>query len=199
MNELRATVAIVRHHMDRRFAFDFAVQFVLVGLLGYGFAIAFGPVQPIVICGVLAATNAAERAHAATLRGVSWFAMPLFGRQLARAHAIAPVLGALAIPLGYATGTALRGVPFPLESLAATMLASSVAVLVSLSSVFRDGIRAALYVGIAIGAVATIATAFALLAPHGLAFAAALAFVEGFFALRAFGETLARYDPVPAV
>ncbi len=197
MNELRATVAIVRHHIDRKFALDFAMQFVLLGILGYVFAPTFGNVLPVVVCGALAATNAAERAHAATLRGVSWFAMPLFGRQLARAHAIAPVLGALAIPLGYATGAALRGAPFPSQALTGAILASSVAVLVSLSSVFRDGLRAALYVGIAIGAVVTIA--FGELAPHGLALAATLALVEGFFALRAFGETLARYDPIPAV
>jgi hypothetical protein len=61
--------------------------------------------------------------------------------------------------------------------------------------VFRDGLRAALYVGIAIGAVATIALS-ALVPEHGLEIALAVAFVEGFFALRAFGETLARYDPV---
>ena len=67
--------------------------------------------------------------------------------------------------------------------------------LVALSSVFRDGLRAALYVGIAIGAVVTIALS-ALVPEHGLEIALTLAVIEGFFALRAFGETLARYDPV---
>jgi hypothetical protein len=126
---------------------------------------------------------------------VSFFAMPLFGRQLARAHAIAPVLGALAIPLGYATGSALRGVPLGMQTTALLVVATIVAVLVALSSVFRDGLRAALYVGIAIGAVVTIALT-ALVPEHGLEIALTLAVVEGFFALRAFGETLARYDPV---
>jgi hypothetical protein len=158
MQEVRATIAIVRHHMGRRFALDFAMQFVIVGAIAYVFAHNFGTLYPVLLCGALAATNAAERAHAAELRHVSFFAMPLFGRQLARAHAI-------------------------------------VAVLVALSSVFRDGLRAALYVGIAIGAVATIALS-ALVPEHGLEIALTLAVVEGFFALRAFGETLARYDPV---
>ena len=194
---MRATIAIVRHHIDRRFAFDFAMQFALLGVLGYVFAHSFGSLYPIVLCGGLAATNAAERAHAAALRRVSFFAMPLFGRQLARAHAIVPVLGALAIPLGYAAGCALRAAPLPTHAVLATILAACVAVLVSLSSVFRDGVRAALYVGIAVGAAVTIALCS--LAPaHGLAIAIGLALVEGFFALRAFGETLARYDPIPS-
>ena len=195
MQEIRATIAIVRHHMGRRFALDFAMQFVIVGAIGYVFAHNFGTLYPVLLCGALAATNAAERAHAASLRHVSFFAMPLFGRQLARAHAIAPVLGALAIPLGYATGSTLRGVPLGAQTITLLVVAAIVAVLVALSSVFRDGLRAALYVGIAIGAVATIALS-ALVPEHGLEIALTLAVVEGFFALRAFGETLARYDPV---
>jgi hypothetical protein len=196
VQEIRATIAIVRHHMGRRFALDFAMQFVIVGAIGYVFAHNFGTLYPVLLCGALAATNAAERAHAASLRHVSFFAMPLFGRQLARAHAIAPVLGALAIPFGYATGSALRGVPLGAQTITLLVVAAIVAVLVALSSVFRDGVRAALYVGIAIGAVATIALS-ALVPEHGLEIALTLAVVEGFFALRAFGETLARYDPIP--
>jgi hypothetical protein len=131
------------------------------------------------------------------LRRVSFFAMPLFGRQLARAHAIAPVLAACAIPLGYEAGAALRGAPLTLPSFTITVLATVVATLISLSSVFRDGLRAALYVGLAIGTVALIAAATALVPERATPIAFGIAVVVGFFALRAFGETLARYDPLP--
>jgi hypothetical protein len=200
VQELRATLAIVRRHIDRRFAFDFGMQFGLVGALGYIFAHTFGaPAIPILICGALAAANAAERHHAESLRRVSFFAMPLFGRQLARAHAIAPVLASLAIPLGYIAGSALRGVPLAPSLCAVLCFAAVVAVLVSLSSVFRDGMRAALYVGLAIGAAASLALVVIVLPAHAVLAALGLATIEGFFALRAFGETLARYDPIPAV
>jgi hypothetical protein len=198
VHELRATIAIVRRHIDRRFAIDFGMQFALTGAIGYIFAHLFGTLAiPIVVCGGLAAASAAERQHAAMLRRVSFFAMPLFGRQLARAHAIAPVLAACAIPLGYEAGAALRGAPLALPAFTIVILATVVATLISLSSVFRDGLRAALYVGLAVGAVAVIAVAAALVPEHAMPIAAALAVVVGFFALRAFGETLARYDPLP--
>ncbi len=199
MHELRATIAIVRRHIDRRFALDFAMQFALVGAIGYIFAHVFAaPPIPILICGTLAAASAAEREHAASLRRVSFFAMPLFGRQLARAHAIAPVLSALSIPLGYATGCALRGAPLAPPAFGILVLTAIVGALVSLSSVFRDGVRAALYVGLAIAAAASLAIVAVVFPGHAFAADAALAAVEGFFALRAFGETLARYDPLPA-
>ena len=56
---------------------------------------------------------------------------------------------ALAVPLGYATGSALRhAAPSP-TMFVEMLLAALVATLVSLSSVFRDGARAALYVVLA--------------------------------------------------
>jgi hypothetical protein len=199
VTELRATVAIVRRHIDRRFAIDFAMQFALVGAIGYIFAHAFAaPSIPIVLCGALAAASAAEREHAAGLRRVSFFAMPLFGRQLARAHAIAPVLSALSVPLGFVVGSAFRDAPPAPVTIAIALLATIVAVLVSLSSVFRDGARAALYVGLAIAASAVLALVPYAVPAHALVVALAVAVVIGFFALRAFGETLARYDPLPA-
>jgi len=200
VNELRATVAIVRRHMDRRFALDFAAQFALVALIAYFFARLF-PVwwTPLAIVSALAATVAAERSHAQSLRRLTFFAMPLYGRQLARAHAIAPSLMALAVPFGYATGAALRRQPLHAAMFAATILAALVATLVSLSSVFRDGYRAALYVFLAAALAAAVTVVpFALVPSARRAALAAmvLAVVTGFFALRAFGETLARYDPV---
>ena len=200
MNELRATVAIVRRHIDRRFAFDFIAQFALVGAIAYFFARLFPAWwTPLAIVSALAAAIAAERSHAESLRRLTFFAMPLYGRQLARAHAIAPSLMSLAVPLGYATGAALRHEPLAPAIFAATILAALVATLVSLSSVFRDGYRAALYVVLAAvlaAAVTVVPFAFVPAPTRAALAAAALAVVTGFFALRAFGETLARYDPV---
>jgi hypothetical protein len=201
VNERRATIAIVRRHVDRRFALDFVVQFALVGVIAFLFArLLYAWWTPLAIVSALAAAIAAERSHAESLRRVTFFAMPLYGRQLARAHAIAPALMALAVPLGYASGAALRREPLAASMFEATILAALVATLVSLSSVFRDGYRAGLYVVLAtaLAAAVTVAPlAFIGSPPRATLVAALLAFVAGFFALRAFGETLARYDPVP--
>jgi hypothetical protein len=198
MSDLRPTIAIVRRHLDRRFGVDWAMQFLLVAALGYVFSPAFGSTfVPLALASTLAAASAAERAHAATLRRVSFFAMPLYGRELARAAAIAPVVSALSVPLGYAAGAAARG-HAPSAQLAGAMLIAAVdATLVAVSSVFRDGAAAALYV--VLGTVAGFgAAALAFVpVPHAGPFALAAGVGVGFGALRAFGETFARYDPLP--
>jgi hypothetical protein len=199
MNEFRATVAIVRRHIDRRFAIDWAMEFGIVAAIAYIFTHTFAhPLFPLGIASVLAAASAAERDHAASLRRVTFFAMPLYGRQLARAHAVAPSLLALAIPCGYTLGAFARTHVFPVQLFAAMLCAALVATLVALSAIFRDGARAWLYVGLAAVAGPLVASPYVLLGGRGLTLTFALALVTAFFALRAFGETLARYDPLPA-
>jgi len=192
----RATLAIVRRHIDRRFALDWTMQFFIVGAISYALAAMF-PLAILPAVATLAAVTAAERSTAKSLRRLTFFTAPLYGRQLARAHAVAPALGALSIPLGYACGTALRGHPIAPEALATAILVALVATLVSLSSVFRDGARATLYVALAIAAGFTLIVPLWVHAPYAFGAAVTLAIVEGFLALRAFGETLARYDPLP--
>ena len=198
MNEARATLAIVRRHLDRRFAVDWTMAFVIVGALAYLFAPVFPQaVFAIAITSTLAAVAAGERGQAASLRRVTFFAMPLYGRQLARAHAVAPGLLALTVPLGYACGAALRGRPLPYDVFFSIVLGALVATLVSLSSTFREGPRAWLYVLLA----AVVGTAIGIVpqelgTPHVFAIALAISLIAGYFALRAFGETLARYDPI---
>jgi hypothetical protein len=199
VNEFRATVAIVRRHMDRRFAIDWGMQFAIVAAIAYIFTRTFAhPLIPLAIASVLAAASASERSHAESLRRLTFFAMPLYGRQLARAHAIAPSLLALAIPAGYAFGSVLRVRAFPAELLTAMFGAALVSTLVALSAIFRDGIRAALYVVLAAAAGLAVTVPWVLHLEHGFTIGVALATIIGFFAIRAFGETLARYDPVPA-
>jgi len=199
VNETRATFAIVRRHLDRRFAFDWCAQAVIVAILAYIFAPGFGR-SALVALGALAAlaiATALEGQHVASLRRVGFFSVPLFGRQLARAHAIAPSLAALALPIGYAVGAAVRGVPIGIERFAIAGCVVELATLIALSAIFRDGRDRTFYVAIAFGAASVIATLATLSTPHAARIAAAVAIVIGFFALRAFGETLARYDPLP--
>jgi len=195
VNETRATIAIVRRHIDRRFAVDWAMQFALVLALAYVFVPRFG-YSALVVIAVLATTIAAEGTHVASLRRLTFFTVPLYGRQLARAHAIAPSLLSLSLPLGYAAGAALRGYAPEPERFVTAVLVALIATLVGLSATFRDGRDRGLYAALALGAGLTIALTYT--AEHRWFDATlVLAAGEGFFALRAFGETLARYDPLP--
>ena len=199
MSELRATVAIARRQIDRRFALDWAMQFAIVSAIAYAFATTFPqPLGPVAIASVLCAANAAERAHVAALRRLTFFTAPLFGRQLARAHAVAPALLALAVPLGYAAGAALRRAPLTARDLALAIVAALLSATIALSAIFRDGAPAWFYLGLAATTAFGVAYGIDALAPgRSLGFTLAVAATIGFFALRGFGETLARYDPVP--
>ncbi len=198
MNRLRATLAIVRRHIDRRYALDWAMQFLLIGAISFVFGRLFPDTLEIFgIVGFVAAASVIDRQHRRLLRRLTFFTAPLFGRQLARAHAIAPACAALSIPLAYLSGAALAGRALPAPLGLGLTAAALVAATIALSSAFREGYRAALYVGLAGAAALTLGLPFESRWPHALALSAGLAVIEGFFALRAFGETLARYDPLP--
>lgn len=167
--------------------------------LSLGLAYAFVPLfgrSALAVIATLAATAALEGTQARSLRRLTFFTVPLYGRQLARAHAIAPSLLALSLPFGYAAGAALRGYPIDLDRFVCAALVAIVTMLVALSAAFRDGRARALYAALAFAA--GLGIALTDLPGHPLFVATlALAAIVGFFALRAFGETLARYDPLP--
>ena len=198
MNERRATIAIVRRHIDRRFGVDWLMAFALVAALAAIFAPSFGNVALFVLA-ALASVMPIESQHIASLRRLTFFSVPLFGRQLARAHAVAPTLAALALPCGYAVGAAIRGVPISPERFFAAICIVTIATLVALSGTFRDGRDRALYVGLALTTSVSLALLDAIAEPTALRIVAALAVLVGYIALRAFGETLARYDPLPTL
>jgi hypothetical protein len=119
---------------------------------------------------------------------------PLFGRELARAKALVPCVAAALAALVYACAQAPRGASsVPLELLVA-IAAVIAATLTALSATIRRGGSRLLYVALAAAtscaAYAAVAVARSVIAE--LAFCAVVAF----FALRQYGEALARYDPI---
>jgi len=198
MNGFRASLAIIRRSLDRRFATTwllwFASAFSLAALAGARLpAIAW-----LAFLIVAEAPAAAFDGRNDPRRRVSFFAMPLYGRQLARALAVAPCLESLAAPLAVIAGLALAGRPLGGAGALTVSVAAVAATLVALSARLRTGREAALYVALALAAETSI-VAPRFLAPAGsLTLSLALAGLIAFCALRAFGETLARYDPIPA-
>jgi hypothetical protein len=119
---------------------------------------------------------------------------PLYGRELARAKALAPVAVATLVTLAYWGSQSLAGFPASPLSFALALAAVIACTMVALSATLRTGMSRLFYVALAC---ATGAIAFA------LAFYARSAIAEVLFcvlvalvALRQYGESLARYDPV---
>jgi hypothetical protein len=104
-------------------------------------------------------------------------------------------------PLGLAAGltlASLLGRPVPADApamLGALALGQPVTALVALSGCLRRGRARALYAALAIAAGASIELVGVFGGPVALGGSALAAAAIGFAALRAFGETLARYDP----
>ncbi len=192
MSEARATVAIALRRMSRRFAATWLLRCGAAALAG-----ALCPAGPLAFAAAAAlAVAAAPLGATRGIRDLSYFALPLYGRQLARAQAIAPCVGALAVPLGFGAGAALAGKALSAEHLVALALAAVVAALIAVSAALREGPRAWLYVLLAWGGGALVAGATQASGRFGGLAPPLVAFLVGFIALRQFGETLARYDPV---
>ncbi|HEY4433285.1 MAG TPA: hypothetical protein VGM99_02680 [Candidatus Cybelea sp.] len=119
---------------------------------------------------------------------------PLFGRELARAKAAVPCAAGLLATIVYAGVQIARGSP----DAAATLLAVSPAViacsLVALSATVRLGWTRALYVVLAC---LTSVVAYSLgVAERLILLEVAFCAIVAFAALRQYGETLARWDPL---
>lgn len=119
---------------------------------------------------------------------------PLYGRELARARALVPctaaALAAVLFALGQAFGDASRAPLTAIIALAAVLAGT----LTALSATIRHGMSRLLYVALAAAACcsAYLLVAAAHCVPAELAFCS----VTAFFALRQYGEALARYDPI---
>lgn len=194
-------MAVVRSELDVRYALAVIEAFfpaLLGGLFQFPWMQRNGFLhesEMLVI--LLGAAQSIEWNLGRRVLDLSYFALPLYGRQLARAHAIPMLLCALAPPLGYMSGSALAGVRPDVRFLLFATLAVGVKNLASLSVAFRNGPSAWLFRalsvagGLIVGGLAIGATADGMLA----SLLCASAF--GFIALRQLGETIARYDPLP--
>jgi hypothetical protein len=154
-----------------------------------------GPAAPVLFCtllGIALALVQSPGLHPHLDRCEQ--SAPLFGRELARAKALVPCVAAALAVLAYA-GAALTsgatGTPAAFLIALPAVLAST---LVALSATLRRGAARLLYVLLA---VATSAAAYALAAAaRSVPAELALCAIVAFFALRQYGEALARYDPI---
>lgn len=120
---------------------------------------------------------------------------PLFGRQLARAKALVPCTAAVAAVAVYTLVASMRGLNAAGVSGLMSVVAVVATTLVALSASLRTGWPRALYI-VASCAIGGVAYALSVSAPYGIAPETAFCAVVAFVALRQYGETLARYDPV---
>ncbi|MBV9718913.1 MAG: hypothetical protein JOZ77_06315 [Candidatus Eremiobacteraeota bacterium] len=119
---------------------------------------------------------------------------PLFGRELARAKALVPCVAAAIAALVFIIAQALRGTGGLPLTLAIALAALVAATLTALSATIRRGASRVLYVALA---AATSCAAYAFVAVvHSLVGELVFCAVVAFLALRQYGETLARYDPI---
>jgi hypothetical protein len=129
---------------------------------------------------------------------------PLFGRELARAKALAPLIAATLTALVYWSAQFLSGFAAPPTFFVLALASVYATTLVALNATLRRGWRRAIYL---VMCAATVAVAYALALyidpgtnrrSDAVGVASELAFcaVTGFIALRQYGEALARYDPV---
>ena len=119
---------------------------------------------------------------------------PLFGRHLARAKALVPCVAATLAVAVYAIAEALRGTPGVPITFVIALVAVLAATLTALSASVRRGAPRLLYVTLAAGvAVAGYALAAG---AHSILAQVVVCAIVGFLALRQYGETLGRYDPI---
>jgi len=195
MSAVRATVAIVRRSVDRRFGARLAAATLAGAAVG---VVGTPDVARAALVLALARGPATGFDRRLDLIGrVSLYAMPLYGRQLARALAIAPAIDALAFPSGVALGAYLRGRHVPRELAIAVGFATVAGTFVALSARLRTGPVVGLYALLAVVAEAAVLGPYALRTPRPARPALGLAAAIGFTALRGLGEALARYDPLP--
>jgi hypothetical protein len=189
----RAALAITRRRLSSRALYDIAGTCAIGAALGF----IFHPTDVLAMATLVSIAGAtASRFLRAEFRNPIVFAAPLYGRELARAEAIVPLLRTLAFALALVIASATRGDASSAQTLLIVCLSGAVAALTALSGALRDGWNEYLYTLLAIstGIVTALSSRIAgngtVLAP--IAIASLIAYV----ALRAFAETLARYDPV---
>ena len=194
----RATFAMVRI----RFGDEPSAGLIALALLGFANALkpngsqAAAVAATIVVAGVaIAVGTTLRRASIARTTELRLFAAPLYGKEVARAQALVPCAISLALPLVLLL--AYRpGAPLGPNAIAGLALGLVAATLVALGGTLRVGRNRAIYVAAALALGCTIALTALVLGRNGLLVGLLVAVVVAYAALRAFGETLARFDPI---
>jgi hypothetical protein len=173
----------------RTIAYAFAAAVVVAFVQPSGLA------APLFFCGLLgiavALTQGPGRHRHLDLCEES---APLYGREMARAKALAPCAVAIFVSFAYWGAQSLAGFPAAPLSFALALAAVLASTLVALSATIRTGSARLLYLGMAC---ATSAIAFALaFYVRSAAAEIAFCFLISLVALRQYGEALARYDPI---
>jgi hypothetical protein len=196
---LRPTLAIVRRELAFGGGLHAAASFALCAFLGFWSAHPGEPVpDSIAPLSVALALGVAFTRNTRRTNFLAYAGAPFYGRQLARALAVAPCLVALAAPFGFCAGAFARGAAPDGAVLIVSAAASVVTTLLALAACFRFGRSWSLYLGLAFGAgLAVILTLVFVRSPAAASlFALATAGVIGYFGLVSLSETLARYDPL---
>lgn len=183
-------VLSARLYAQRRIvAYSCAAAFVVGLLQPAGFA------APLFLCSLLGIAMALAQSPGIHPH-LDWceHSAPLFGRELARAKALVPcVAGALAA-LVYACAQLLRGLPDVPLTFLVVIGALMAATLTAVSATIRRGVSRVLYVVIA--AATSVAAYVLVMTTRNVLAELAFCAVVAFFALRQYGEALARYDPI---
>ena len=184
-----AAVLRARLHAQRRILFAAYAAAIVVGLLAPA-----GPAGIVLFCTLLGIGFALAQSpglHPHLDRCEQ--SAPLFGRELARAKAFVPCVAVAPATLIYAAAQALHGA-FDAYALLVALPAVVTATLVAISATMRRGAPRALYVLLA---VAASAGAYAIgVVGHSLLGELGYCAIVAFLAVRQYGETLARYDPI---
>lgn len=183
-------VAATRLLAERR-----TIAYALTAAVVVAFVQPSGLAAPLFFCGLLgiavALTQGPGRHPHLDLCEES---APMYGRELARAKALAPCAVAAAVTLVYWGAQWLAGFPASPLAFGLAFAAVVASTLVALSATIRTGSARLLYLAMAC---ATSAIAFAL-AFYARSPIAELSFcvLISAIALRQYGEALARYDPI---
>lgn len=187
---LRAFVAIVAARLlaQRR-----PIVYACAAALLAGFVQPRDDAAPVLFCGLIGIVFALIQSPGRTRHlDLCEQSAPLFGRELARARALVPCIVATLTTVLYCTAQLTRGradIGLLFVIVESAVIAGT---LTALSATIRAGAARALYV---LFACVVIAAAYAL-ALHLLAAELAFCAVVSFFALRQYGEALARFDPL---
>jgi hypothetical protein len=167
---------------------------------------------PMLFGTILAVIVAVVQRNAGRFRDLEFCeqSAPIYGRDLARATALVPCVVVTLAALVYWAAQFVTGLAAPPAFFVLVIAAVNATTLVTLSATLRRGFARYLYIvlGASVGLIsfflATYADALRFQPvenhyPDVLGIAGALTFCIfiGFVALRQYGETLARYDPVP--